>query len=113
MSGLENVGVAKEQDLLVTIVKGGRRPSANAYPALESVLSYSFFALLLFICVGHVLQSVMVFGVVSNSMRGGEVFLLFLFFGCMYTPRVVSRFLLLFIYQKNVVQSVLCSSPQI
>lgn len=111
MSGLENVGVAKEQDLLVTIVKGGRRPFANAYPALESVLSYSFFALL-FICVGHVLQSVMFFGVVRTSLRGGKVFLLFLFFGCMSTPCVLSRFLLLFI-QKNVMQSVLCSSPQI
>ena len=50
MSGLENVGVAKEQDLLVTIIKEGRRPSANAYPALELVLT-SFFALLLVKCV--------------------------------------------------------------
>lgn len=38
MSGLENAGVAKEQDLLATIIKEGRKPSANAYPALESVL---------------------------------------------------------------------------
>lgn len=43
MSGLENVGVAKEQDLLVTIIKEGRRPSANAYPALELVLTFFFF----------------------------------------------------------------------
>ena len=61
MSGLENVGVAKEQDLLVTIIKKGRRQSANAYPALESVLSYSFFALLLASVLSHVVQSVLCF----------------------------------------------------
>ncbi|KAK4378429.1 hypothetical protein RND71_000291 [Anisodus tanguticus] len=39
MSGLENVGVAKGQDLSVTITKGEKRPSVNAYLALELVRS--------------------------------------------------------------------------
>ncbi|XP_009761847.1 uncharacterized protein LOC107766936 isoform X3 [Nicotiana tabacum] len=39
MSGLENVGVAKEQDLSVTIVSEGRRPSVNAYLAKELNMS--------------------------------------------------------------------------
>ncbi|XP_009761848.1 uncharacterized protein [Nicotiana sylvestris] len=39
MSGLENVGVAKEQDLSVTIVSEGRRPSVNAYLAKELYVS--------------------------------------------------------------------------
>lgn len=37
MSGLEYVGVAKEQDLSATITKRGKRPSVNAFLALESV----------------------------------------------------------------------------
>ena len=38
MNGLGSVGVAKDQDLSVIIIKEGRRLSANAYLALELVL---------------------------------------------------------------------------
>nr|GMD90402.1 calmodulin-like protein 1 [Ipomoea batatas] len=41
MNGQESVGAAKAQGLSVTITKGGRRLSANAYPALELVLLLS------------------------------------------------------------------------
>lgn len=37
MSGLENVGVAKGQDLSAIITKRGKRPSVNVYLVLESV----------------------------------------------------------------------------
>ena len=44
MSGQGNVGVAKEWDLQVTTRNKGRRPSANAHLALESVQApYSYF----------------------------------------------------------------------
>ena len=40
--GLGSAGVAKGLDLLATIIKEGKRLSANVYLALELVISYEF-----------------------------------------------------------------------
>lgn len=41
MNGLESVEVVKGQDMSATIIKEGKRLSANAYLALELVFSSS------------------------------------------------------------------------